>query len=245
MLAALRPHLINLTQGRLSSTGSATTSTRDVDAIFSEHLPIFLETHGSPTPVVLWAHGGLVDEASGIRIADRQVRWWKENGVYPIYFAWEAGFGDALRQIFVAWLGSRGAWNAARDRAAETTARHFGGMKIWAAMKRSAELSSAEGGGARYAADKLAAFVLENPGAVELHAVGHSAGSIFHSHFLPILIKRELKVRSLALLAPAIQADEFIRRLAPLIGTAIDELAMFSGSSTLSVVAAVATRTPA
>lgn len=228
VLAALRPHLINLTQGRLSTTGAAGTTRQDVDAIFDEHLPRFLDDHGGRAPLVFWAHGGLVDEESGVRIADLQVRWWLENGVYPIHFAWESGFGDALRQIFATWLGSRGVWDEVRDRAAETAARLFGGTKIWAAMKRSAELASADMGGARYAAERLARFVAAHPGAVDLHAAGHSAGAIFHGRFVPLLVDRGLTVASLSLLAPAVRTDEFLRGSAPLLGVGLDHVAMFS-----------------
>jgi hypothetical protein len=224
-----KPHVVNLTQGRFSTTGTVTTTAQDVDEIFSTHLPAFRATAGGGrVPVVVWAHGGLVDEASGLAIADRQVQWWLANGVYPIHIAWESGIGDALRQIVASWVGSRGIVEDALDRATEFAARRFGGVRIWSSMKRNAELASAAGGGARHLARRLGEFVAANPDAIELHAVGHSAGAVFHSHFLPLLVGRKVPVASLSLLAPAIRVDEFRRLLLPRIGDGIDAFAMFT-----------------
>jgi hypothetical protein len=104
-LTALRPHVISLEDGRLAggtptaaaSVADFRTTAADLDAIFSEHLPSFVAEHApGPVPVVLYAHGGLVDKESGFGIAEQQVAWWKENGVYPIHFIWETGLGTAL-----------------------------------------------------------------------------------------------------------------------------------------------------
>jgi len=65
-LTGLRPHLVNLTRGMLSDSGLATTSAQDVDRIFAEHLPAFVDGRAD-VPVVLRAHGGLVDEGALIR----------------------------------------------------------------------------------------------------------------------------------------------------------------------------------
>ena len=45
--------------------------------------------------------------------------------------------------------------------------------------------------------------------------MGHSAGAIFHTHFVPRLIEDELEVDSLALLAPAVRIDLFKELLVP------------------------------
>jgi hypothetical protein len=93
----------------------------------------------------------------------------------------------------------------------------------------SAELASGPEGGATYVARRLEKFCASHPGEVELHAVGHSAGSIFHAHFLPAALDVGVPAfRSLSLLAPAIRVDEFRARLAPFIGRRIERLAMFT-----------------
>jgi hypothetical protein len=124
---------------------------------------------------------------------------------------------------------ARDLWDHTTDPAVEATARLLGGDKIWLAMKRSAELASAPDGGATYVARRLEKFCASHPGEVELHAVGHSAGSIFHAHFLPAALDLGVPAfRSLSLLAPAIRVDEFKARLAPFIGRRIERLAMFT-----------------
>lgn len=86
--------------GKLSGDGKYQTTPADVDAIFEEHLPAALATMGNgPLPLVLYAHGGLVSETSGLQIAHGQVSWWRSNGVYPVHFVWETGFLDALTRV--------------------------------------------------------------------------------------------------------------------------------------------------
>ena len=46
--------------------------------------------------IVLWAHGGGVTEQSGLAIAQRQLNWWLNNGVFPITLVWETGPFETL-----------------------------------------------------------------------------------------------------------------------------------------------------
>ena len=101
-------------------------------------------------PLAIWAHGGLVGEESGVRLAKGQVDWWLGNGVYPVHFVWESGLLDALGQAFgPIGVGRRDLWDHTTDPLVEEAARPLG-RKAWAAMKYSAEMASADGGGARY-----------------------------------------------------------------------------------------------
>ncbi len=232
VVARLRPHVINLNQGRLSSGGSYATSDADVQEIFRTHLPTWLETAGSPS-VVIWAHGGLVDESAGLDIAVDQVQWWLDNGVYPIFFVWESGLMEALGQLVGRQEDTRSMardlWDLTTDPLAEAAARAFGGPKVWSAMKRSAEIASQDDGGATRAATLLKALVDDGHSDLQLHAVGHSAGAIFHRHFLPRTKALGLPAfRTLSLLAPAITVDAFTEGLAPLLGDHITSLTMYT-----------------
>src|SRR5690606_33520535 len=83
------------------------------------------------------------------------------------------------------------------------------------------EKASATQGGARYAARKLARLCQldEFKDRIQLHAVGHSAGSIFHAHFLPAALAEGVPaLHSLSFLAPAVRVDTFAQQLLPLIG---------------------------
>ena len=204
-----------------------TTDPADVDAIFDVHLPAFIARAAKPVPLVVWAHGGLVSEQTGLAIANHQVPWWLRNGAYPLHFVWESGFIDALKQI-LAGRGARDLADFTIDPAIEFLARPLG-SRMWTAMKTSADLASQPGGGARYVAQRLAAFGAANPGQVSLHAVGHSAGAIFHSHFLPAAHAEGAPgFDSLQLLAPALRVDGFTSRLRPMLGAGIDRLVMYT-----------------
>jgi hypothetical protein len=231
VMARLRPHVIDLNQGHLSSGGSFTTSEADVTAIFRTHLPAWLETAESPA-VVFWAHGGLVDESSGLRIAADQLDWWKANGVYPIFFVWESGLVDALGAL----LGrheelralTRDLFDWTTDPLVEATARTLGGPKVWTAMKVSAENASGDDGGATLAA-RLLKELCDTGAGFTLHAVGHSAGAIFHRFFLERTKNLGVPAfRTLSLLAPAITIDEFTRGLMPLAGEHVDSVRMYT-----------------
>lgn len=233
ILAALRPYVINLNQGRFSSDGIFQTEKADVDAIFEDHLAREAEAakaRGERVRLLFWAHGGLISEERGLWIAHQQVEWWKKNGIYPIHFAWETGFFDALRQIIsgARELAARDLWDFTSDPAIEFAARKLGGLKLWSAMKRSAELAMDENGGARYVAEKLLEFC-EKHDNVDIHAAGHSAGAIFQSHFIPAALDLGVPpFRTLALLAPAIRGDGFKARLLNRIGKGIESLTMFT-----------------
>ncbi len=227
----LRPHVIDLTRGRLSPGGLFSTTAEDLERIFEEDLEQAVAGHGpgDPLRLVIWAHGGLVDEASGLLGAYGKTLWLNRNGVYPLFFVWETGLLEALGRVIGGLFGAEatvateGILDRATeltDRRVETLARALGGVDVWGDMKESAEIAAGPEGGAALAAGKLAAFCARHPGAVELHAVGHSAGAIFHAWFLDAARQAGVPAfENLFLLAPAIRVDEFHRRLAPLLGT--------------------------
>ncbi len=230
-LVKLRPHVVNLSGGKFSSSGAFTTTKKDVDAIFATHLPAFVAEHGGRgVPVVFYAHGGLVSEQSGLRIALTQVDWWKSNGVYPIHFVWETGLAGAITSAVGDWAHGRRGWlDDAKDRVLELAARFGQGQEIWGQMKRSAEAASSEDGGARYVAEALGAYCAAHADAISVHAVGHSAGSIFHSFFIPAALKAGVPAfDTLSLLAPAVRTDVFEKQIVPICGSGVKSLAVFT-----------------
>ncbi|MBC6989869.1 MULTISPECIES: caspase family protein [Hymenobacter] len=234
----LRPHVINLDQGHFSPDGLYTTRPADVDAIFDRYLEQALQeakAANRPLQIMLYAHGGLVSEKSGLQSALRYIPWWLQNHVYPLYFVWETGLCGTLGAI-IRSVGSR---EAARgitdltDRIVEKSVGPLGGQ-LWKNMKDSAEWAAAADGGARYVALKLKAFCDAHgndvrTGALQLHAAGHSAGSIFHAHFIPVALQLGVPAfRTLHLLAPAIRVDEFKRHLAAHVGKGIQHLTLYT-----------------
>ncbi len=228
----LRPYVVNLTRGEFSRDGIMQTSKADVDAIFDEHLPLFLARSKTSVPLVIWAHGGIVSESAGLTIAGNQIPWWLANGAYPLHFVWETGFVETLRQLLGWRSGTERIGERRRsgdlDPAAEIREGRFG-SQLWTAVKRNAALASDPEGGGSYVGARLARFCSEHPGRITVHAAGHSAGAIFQSHFIPTARRQGApRFDSLQLLAPALRVDGFRSQLLPLVGTDIDKLTLYT-----------------
>jgi hypothetical protein len=117
-------------------------------------------------------------------------------------------------------LATRDLFDFTTDPLVQEGVRTLGGVHVWGAMKNNAALASGAQGGARYVAKRLAELTASSPSPIgarpiEFHAVGHSAGSIFHSWFLPTANEEKVPTfKTLQLLAPAITIAEFEARLA-------------------------------
>ncbi|MCC2033630.1 caspase family protein [Microbacterium allomyrinae] len=240
-LAALRGHIVHTRDGRLSDTPKArparidefVTTPDDVRRIVTEDLQAFVDAQGGRTvPVLIWAHGGLVSKDAGFETAHHQVDWWKKNGVYPIHMVWESGLLTSLSDVIRGKAPGERGFTDLTDGAIEAIARVIGGRSVWEDMKLDAAAASVDGGGAALLAQELRAFVAANPGAISLHAAGHSAGSIFHSHFVPRLFDGDdpvERIDTVTLLAPAVRLDTFEDTLLPLAeSNQIGELSIFT-----------------
>jgi hypothetical protein len=219
-------HVVNLRRGKLSDEGSFSSSAEQVERIFTEFIPAYArkqQAQGRRPHVMFFAHGGLTEELKGLLPVLARRRFWDLNGVYPVYFVWETGLRETLTDIVGGALRTtRAARGPVTDLAIERLARN-GGKQVWGQMKKSAESSSATGGGARFVAELAGKLWKTFAGDVEFHALGHSAGAIFHAYFLPLLVSQNpgatpVSVRTLHLLAPASTIDLFKTKLRKLIG---------------------------
>jgi hypothetical protein len=230
----LRNHVVNLRQGRFSSDGEFITTAQDIERIFTVELPRELagaRANNRKLHLLFYAHGGLVNEASGIAGALAQLDFWKANHIYPVFFIWETGILDVLADLLRTLLtGQRGLFDflgGAKAKLLESLARP-GGVRVWGNMKLSAQAASAPDGGARFVAEHAGRFVTANAADVDVHACGHSAGAIFHAAFLPVLVGEGVGVSSLHLLAPAVNLPTFKSKLAPLAGRGIGAMTMLT-----------------
>lgn len=226
----LRPHVVNLTRGRLSQGGQFEMPAEAIDGIIAS-IADYAGTVDEPR-VMMHAHGGLVSETSALRYALAAHQWWLDQGVYPIYFIWETSAFEIIKQRLGISRGFGDWW----DRRFERIARPVG-KPLWSDMKESALLASSpdagdgDAGGAWKFANALATLIGNRPGGkdVRLHAVGHSAGAIFQAHYLSRLVERGLTIESLALLAPAVRIDLFKSHLLPSIASrAIRQFEMYT-----------------
>jgi hypothetical protein len=230
----LRNHVVNLRQGRFSTDGDFITTPQDVERIFTVELPRALadaRANNRKLRLLFYAHGGLVNEASGIAGALGQIEFWNANQIYPVFFIWETGIlevlADLLRKVFTGQRGLFDFLGGAKAKLLESLARP-GGVRVWGNMKLSAQAGSAPDGGARLVAQHAGRFVTANAADVEVHACGHSAGAIFHASFLPVLVGEGVSVSSLHLLAPAVNLPTFKSKLAPLAGRGIGAMTMLT-----------------
>jgi hypothetical protein len=240
----LRKHVINLRFGAFSSDGKFQTEQADVDRIFTELLPKELEERKAKSQklrLAFYAHGGLTGEVSALDAVLRRLDFWRQNGTYPIFFVWETGLSETIADIVKGLVtGRRGVFEDVSDRVIEALARDAG-LAAWTQMKRSAAVSVLEGGGALEVARQTREFWAHHHQDMEIYAVGHSAGAIFHAELLPVLTKSptggspQLHVSSLQLLAPAITVQLFKRKLQSLVGSGkpVDTLTMYTMNKSL------------
>lgn len=185
----LRPHVVSLgNDGRLRPEGTYGTSERDVEEIFRTEFPR-ITAGWKRRRILLYAHGGLVDEATAIQRLAEYRPTLLENGVYPVSFVWRSDFWSTVKNILEDAFRRRrpeGFLDAAKDflldrldDALEPLARWIGGRAAWEEMKENALLATAgDRGGARVALREIAALLERDP-SVEVHLAGHSAGSVF------------------------------------------------------------------
>jgi len=240
MVEALTEHVVNLERGQFSDSGRIETRPGDVDHLFEVLIPAEIkaaEARGEKARLLFYAHGGLVSETNALLGAFNQLQFWRDNHVYPVFFIWETGFAETIRQVLSeAWdriRGTRGPLTWVTDNLIEEIVRVLQGGRLWDAMKTSAMLASAPNGGAAYVAQKTAELIAAHRDDLEIHTVGHSAGSIFQAYFMPLLVKQKLPIETAHYLAPAIRNDLFHQTVAPLLGQGIGPLTLFTMSKAL------------
>ncbi|RJF92045.1 caspase family protein [Noviherbaspirillum saxi] len=245
-MEVFRRHVVNLQGGHLSSGGWYQTSEHDLDRLIAD-LDAWALTVGATPRIALIAHGGLVDEPVGLSMCLRDYQWWLGNGVYPVFFVWETGFIEVLLQ------GSRRELALQRrefftDPFLEATLGPTIGRPTWDGIKASAFMASlpagatGQAGGAALMAHKLVRWIRHfkdrQHKQVEVHAIGHSAGAIFHCHLLTLLAQLHAEavndqaaapaIKTVNLLAPAARIDLFKATLLDQVGKSIGELSMFT-----------------
>ncbi|MBI3349678.1 MAG: peptidase C1 [Burkholderiales bacterium] len=151
--------------------------------------------------LAIYAHGGLNSELDSIQRIRVMAPYFLANGVYPLFFTWKTGPGETLMDMLddlkhrildsgdrsEGWMDRlREAAAEAKDRAIEAVGRQFA-RGIWSEMRE-----NAEGGGTVDHVLDLAARMLrelrdalaKSGKTLEIHLIGHSAGSILLGHLL-------------------------------------------------------------
>jgi hypothetical protein len=172
-----------------------------------------------PKPVIaVYAHGGLNSEEASLDRIRVMAPYFRANGIYPLFVTWKTSFGesisgmleDAVGKFFKpseefparGWADIKNKLKEAKDRSVEVACENLFVKPVWMQMKQNAAAAAERETGLTLLAGNLAQLKNRMP-ALEIHLVGHSAGSILHGHLLDLLAQRKLKVKTVSLYAPA------------------------------------------
>ncbi|MFZ6871734.1 C1 family peptidase [Undibacterium sp. Di27W] len=172
--------------------------------------------------LALYAHGGLNSEDDSLKRIAAMAPYFLANGIYPVFITWKTGLSETLVDIledkmkdYLPGAVLSGGWLEqlknqivdTMDRTVESLAANLGGKSQWVQMKQNAALSIEDGDpprGLRVIAERLKDLNKAlGKGKLEIHLIGHSAGSIVHGHLLQLLEERTLAVNTCSLYAPA------------------------------------------
>lgn len=187
----IRSHVVSIgNEGKLLGKGNLGTSAGQVRSILRVEFPR-ITRNWKKRRLVLYAHGGLVSEGSAAQRVAEYRQTMLDAECYPLAFIWHSDFWSTMKNMLEDAVRRRrpeGILDDAKDfmldradDALEPLARVLGGKASWDEMKENATLASAsDQGGARLVLDEIAALAQSDP-RLEIHVIGHSAGSIFHA----------------------------------------------------------------
>jgi hypothetical protein len=201
--ADLRAHVISIgNDGKLREGGPFGTTREDVREIFRTDFANATK-QWKKKRLLLYAHGGLVSEQSALqRVADYREAL-LEAEVYPLSFVWKTDLWTTFTNIIQDAVRRRrpegfvdGAKDFLLDRlddGLEQILRLGGAKAVWDEIKENAfAATTSAAGGFRIAAPFIADLARQG---VEIHVVGHSAGSIFHALPVQLLTGKKLTGR--------------------------------------------------
>ena len=227
----ISPFIINMeNNGRLSNTGDFRTQDSDIEALVTHHLRMARTAWGlgknDPVDIAIYAHGGLTSEDDAGETAAKWIPALYEQKIFPIFLMWETDLWSTLtgrledivkgqtRPTGGFFDGAKSWLNERLEKLLATP-----GTAIWSEMKQNADAISntAESGGMKlYRACQRSPYFVDLS-KVRLHLVGHSAGSILHSHVVDRLGGQGWTFESVNFMAPAVRVDLFEETVVPAI----------------------------
>ncbi|WP_367067132.1 C1 family peptidase [Oryzisolibacter sp. LB2S] len=196
--------------------------------------------------LLIYVHGGLNSEADGLKRARALGRLCEANGCYPLFVVWHTGLLESIGYYLEDWRAGRPAaagikeWLTERtDALIESTIGRTVVRALWSEMKENAGYAWQ----ATRAGDLLARALGELKALwgdeLEIHLMGHSAGSIWLGHMLTWLAKVQAtpgapslreSVAGIHLYAPACTVDFANRHFADKALLAKTHIAVLSDS---------------
>ena len=88
-----KDHYLDLHDGRFTGTSRA-----DLDHLFDA-----LAGDPDRNRLVVHFHGGNVNRAEGMAIAEQMLPRYREAGAYPVFFVWHSGIGEVIHDLRTRW----------------------------------------------------------------------------------------------------------------------------------------------
>ena len=224
----ISPFIVDMeNNGELSQSGNFRTQRSDLTALLDNHMQVARERWGlsatAPMDVAIYAHGGLTSEDDAAQTAARWIPAMYDAQIFPIFFMWETDLWSTLKNCLSDQLQgiakpAGGVWEQMQKFWDQRLERMLSpaGTKIWGQMKQNAEaISSNKNSGARILFDQTSRPQWKEKNPMRLHLIGHSAGTIVHSHVVNALGTAGWKFESLNFLAPAVSLEDFERLVRP------------------------------
>jgi hypothetical protein len=238
LLNEIRPYVVDVSNnGELSSTGDYWTTEEDLKLLFNKEMKEATKDWDKRR-IMLYLHGGLNSEEGVAKriLCFRQA--FLENQIYPLHIMWESDWKNVLDNIFKG-IFSDGDGRAggvkelftnlqdvsveARDKVFERSVAKPGHI-LWGEMKENARLASrhpADKGAmqliAKYAEEALQSLTGDGKANLEVHIIGHSAGSIFAAYAMEHLIHLGVSLKTVNFMAPAMSVETFKQTMLPFI----------------------------
>jgi hypothetical protein len=166
--------------------------------------------------VVIYAHGGLNSEQGSIERIRVLAPYFDANGIYPLFLTWKTGAIETLTDLIEDQLqrvpkpdeGIGDVIDRVTDAAAEALDRTIEVVvgpavkPIWSQMKQNAAAATEQDHGGALIAAALLDLKAGVPD-VEIHLIGHSAGSILLGQLIGLLDPQRQTIASCSLYAPA------------------------------------------
>jgi pimeloyl-ACP methyl ester carboxylesterase len=240
LLNEIRPYVVDVSNnGELSSTGDYWTTEEDLRLLFGKDVKE--ATAGwDRRRIMFYLHGGLNNEAG---VAKRILCFreaFLKNQIYPLHIMWETDWRAVLDNVFKDIFtdvderagGVKEIFSNLHDVVAEARDKIFErtvakpGHIIWGEMKENARLASRhpDNLGAmqlivKYAEEAIRKLTAEGVKNLEVHIVGHSAGSIFAAFAMEHLVNLGVNLKTVTFMAPAISVKLFKKTMLPFIET--------------------------
>ncbi|THJ24742.1 MAG: peptidase C1A papain [Nitrospira sp. CG24E] len=227
----ISPFIIDMeNNGRLSNTGDFRTQESDITALVTDHLGRARTAWGlgknDPVDIAIYAHGGLTSEDDAGETAAKWIPALYEQKIFPIFLMWETDLWSTLKGRLADVLKGQerptgGLFDSAKNWWNERLEKLLAspGTAIWSEMKQNADAisSTAESGGMKLYRACQASPHFSDLSKVRLHLIGHSAGSILHSHVVHRMGEQGWTFETVNFMAPAVRVDLFEETVIPAI----------------------------